>query len=350
MLTVDVMKAWGRILTGRAPSLSIEITRECPLRCPGCYAYEEGHLGGGVTLRQLADHKGNDLIQAVLQVVDRERPLHLSMVGGDPLVRFRELEVLLPQLTRRGIFVQVVTSAFRPIPASWATLPRFNLVVSIDGLQKEHDERRWPATYERILKNIAGHPVIVHCTITAQMMKTPGYLGEFCRFWSPRPEIKKVWMSIFTPQRGANPPECLSAEQRARAIEDLLRLRESYSKLDMRTGAIREFATPPQSPAECIFARTTKTLSADLKTKITPCQFGGDPDCSQCGCMASMAMAAVGRYKIAGFVPIRPIFEASARVGEIMSNFRARQVPRAGRATKGATVEVLPQSGASEEF
>ena len=34
-----ILAAWGRILTGYAPALSIEITKECPLRCPGCYAY-----------------------------------------------------------------------------------------------------------------------------------------------------------------------------------------------------------------------------------------------------------------------------------------------------------------------
>ena len=348
METVDVLKAWGRILGGRAPSMSIEITRECPLRCPGCYAYEEGHLGGGVTLRQLADHKGSDLVQAVLRVVDRERPLHLSIVGGDPLVRFRELDILLPQLIRRGIFVQVVTSAFRPIPASWATLSRFNLVVSIDGLQKEHDERRKPATYERILKNMAGHHVIIHCTITAQMMKARDYLEAFLRFWSPRPEIKKVWMSLFTPQRGTNPPECLSVEERARATEDLLRLRQIYPKLDVARATLREFAKPPQSPEECIFARTTHVLSADLKTRITPCQFGGDPDCSRCGCAASMGLAAIGNHKLAGFLPVRHIFATSARIGDIMSSFRARQTPQAGHSMEGSTVELLPQSGASE--
>lgn len=347
---MHVVKAWGRILSGRAPSMSIEITRECPLHCSGCYAYDEGHLGGGTTLRQLADHKGNDLVQGVLQLVDRERPLHLSIVGGDPLVRLRELDILLPQLIQRGIFVQVVTSAFRPVPASWAALPRFNVVVSIDGLQKEHDERRKPATYERILKNIAGHHVVIHCTITSQMMKRPGYLEEFFRFWSPRPEIKKVWMSMFTPQRGTHPPECPSVEERARAIEDLLRLREIYPKLDMARGAIREFARPPQSPEECIFARTTQTLSADLKTKITPCQFGGDPDCSQCGCVASMGLAAVGNHKLGGFVPIRPIFTTSARIGEIVSNFRGKQAPRAGQSVERPAAEFLPQSGSSGEF
>src|SRR4030095_5071534 len=104
----DVIQGWGRILSGYRPNLSIEITRECPLRCPGCYAYGDEHLGGDVVLRELADRKGQALIDGVLDVVERHRPIHLSIVGGEPLVRFRELDVLLPQLTARGIHTQVV--------------------------------------------------------------------------------------------------------------------------------------------------------------------------------------------------------------------------------------------------
>src|SRR5262249_58782040 len=187
--------------------VSIEITRECPLRCTGCYAYEEGHVGEGLNLRQLHDKKGTELISGILGVVEQYRPLHLSLVGGDPLVRFRELSVLLPRLSRRGIHVQVVTSAFREIPREWASIPNLNVVVSVDGLQAEHDIRRRPATYDRILKNISGHQVSIHCTITGQMMKRVGYLGEFLEFWTPRKEIRRVWFSIFTPQKGATAPE-----------------------------------------------------------------------------------------------------------------------------------------------
>ncbi len=93
-----MITAWGRILRGYRPSLSIEITRECPLRCPGCYAYGDDHLGGDVTLRQVNDFKGQELIDRVLKIVDEERPVHLSLIGGEPLVRFRELNALLPQL------------------------------------------------------------------------------------------------------------------------------------------------------------------------------------------------------------------------------------------------------------
>src|SRR5262245_10357909 len=123
----EVLSAWGRILTGYLPVLSIEITRECPLRCPGCYAYGDEHLGGGVTLRGLRDYKGSALVDGVLEIVDRHRPLHVSIVGGEPLVRYRELNELLPVLSKRGIYVQVVTSAVREIPPEWRDLNRLSI-------------------------------------------------------------------------------------------------------------------------------------------------------------------------------------------------------------------------------
>src|SRR5437868_14623367 len=99
--TTEILKAWGKILKGDRPSLSIEITKECPLRCPGCYAYDDQHLTGGMTLRSLNDRKGQALIDGVLAVVDRLKPLHLSLVGGDPLVRYREVEAMIPLLVAR---------------------------------------------------------------------------------------------------------------------------------------------------------------------------------------------------------------------------------------------------------
>ena len=57
MLVTEVLASWGRILTGDIPAMSIEITKECPLRCPGCYAYSAEHLGPLTTLRQLSDYQ-----------------------------------------------------------------------------------------------------------------------------------------------------------------------------------------------------------------------------------------------------------------------------------------------------
>ena len=317
MKTSEVIRAWGKILKGEQPSLSIEITKECPLRCPGCYAYDDAHLGGdGVTLRSLSDRKGQELIDGVLEVVDRLKPLHLSLVGGDPLVRYREVEALVPLLVARGTHVQIVTSAFRTMPLAWATMPHLNVVVSIDGLQSDHDIRRAPATYERILKNIAGQKITIHSTITGQMMKRQGYLREFLEFWTPRPEIHKVWFSIFTPQVGDRMPEILTPTERVHVIRDLMELRRIFPKLDMPEGMIRQFAQPPHSPADCVFSLTTQTLSADLRTKVTPCQYGGQPDCGQCGCIASMALAAVAAHKLGGIIPVGAIFKASIKIGQ----------------------------------
>jgi organic radical activating enzyme len=321
--TSQIIQAWAKILKGEHPSLSIEITRECPLRCPGCYAFDDAHLGGGQTLRDLNDRKGQFLIDGVLEVVDDLKPLHLSIVGGDPLVRYRELESLVPRLLARGIHVQIVTSAFRKMSPGWAHLQNLNIVVSIDGLQPEHDKRRAPATYERILKNIAGQKVTIHSTITAQMMKRPGYLKEFLEFWTPRPEIKKVWFSLFTPQIGDQLPEILSKEERSLAIKEMSQLRKQFAKLDLPEAVIRQFATPPHNPDECVFALTTQTLSADLQTKITPCQFGGNPDCAACGCIASMGLAAVAAHKLGGVLPVGAIFKASIAIG----HWRARSRP-----------------------
>src|SRR5690349_22965179 len=99
----EVVQAWGRILTGYRPNLSIEITRECPLRCPGCYAYGDEHLGGDVTLRGLSDYRGDELVDRFMRLIDARKPLHVSIVGGEPLVRHRELDRILPTLAARNI-------------------------------------------------------------------------------------------------------------------------------------------------------------------------------------------------------------------------------------------------------
>src|SRR5262249_30512111 len=161
--------------------------------------------------------KGQALIDNVLRVVRERRPIHLSIVGGEPLVRFRELEVLLPQLTSMGVHTQVVTSAVRSIPAAWAVMPKLQVVVSIDGLQPEHDARRTPATYDRILKHIAGQHVTIHCTLTRQQARR-GYVTEFTEFWAKNPDVKRIWFSFYTPQVGEESAERLRPEDRAMLV------------------------------------------------------------------------------------------------------------------------------------
>jgi MoaA/NifB/PqqE/SkfB family radical SAM enzyme len=320
-----IITAWGRILRGYRPALSIEITRECPLRCPGCYAYGDQHLGGDLTLRQVTDYKGQELIDRVFAIVDEEKPIHVSIVGGEPLVRYRALQQILPRLAARGIYTQLVTSAVRPIPEEFASIPRLQIVVSIDGLQPEHDVRRTPATYDRILKHIVGQKITVHCTVTRQQVQREGYLEEFVRFWSGNPHTRQIWVSLYTPQVGEVADEILTPDDRERVVAALMTLRTKYTKLTMPEGLVKQYAKPPQSPDECVFAQTTSCISADFEHRITPCQFGGTPDCSQCGCVASAALAAVGAHRLPGGLRVGAIFETSLKIGRVM---RDRREPR----------------------
>ncbi len=322
-LTVgELMAAWGSILNGRAPLLSIEITRECPLSCPGCYAYGDSHLGGERTLRELADLRGDALVAGVLDLVEKHKALHVSLVGGEPLVRHRELSRILPELSRRRVFTLVVTSAVIPIPQAWMSLPRCRVAVSVDGLPEHHDERRKPATYARILENIRGREVNIHWTITRPMLERAAYMEEYVSFWSARPEVNRIWVSLYTPQQGEHTQEMLSAENRAWLAQVLPPLRERYPKFLMSPGIAQALLEPPENPGECLFAKMSTNYSADLKARVEPCIFGGTPDCSQCGCVVSSGLHHAQTIRVAGPLKMRHLVNASVAVGTLFNRFR----------------------------
>lgn len=327
MRAQNILQSWGKVLRGHTPLLSIEITRECPLRCPGCYAYGADHLGGEVALRELSDKRGDDLVHGVLELVDRHKPLQVSLVGGEPMVRHRELSRILPELCGRGIYAMIVTSGVIPIPAEWMELPHFTLAVSVDGLPEHHDVRRHPATYERILAHIAGRRVNIHWTITAPMLERASYIEEYVRFWNAREEVHRIWVSLYSPQRGEQSAERLSPAQRVWLASELPRLRALYPRLLTPAGYGQALLHPPSSPRECTFSRLSKNYSADLRTRVEPCVLGGDPDCSQCGCSASAAAHWISGIRVAGPLKAGHLLHGSMRIGNMMARLQNAGLP-----------------------
>jgi len=322
----ELLASWGRILAGRVPMLSIEITRECPLSCPGCYAYGDQHLGGGVTLSELSDFRGDALVEGVVALVRKHKPLHVSLVGGEPLVRHRELSRILPALSRMNVFTLVVTSAVIPIPPEWMQIPRLRVAVSVDGLAPDHDVRRKPATYERILKNIEGREVNIHWTITRPMLERHGYLEEYVSFWSGRAEVNRIWVSVYTPQIGEQAPEILTPAQRVTLAHELPALARRFPKLLFHEGLANAFLHPPENPGDCVFAKMSANYSADLASRVEPCVFGGSPDCAQCGCAISSGLHWIRGVSLAGPLKVDHFIQNSINVGRIVNRFRARSV------------------------
>jgi len=319
----EIFAAWGRILTGRVPMLSIEITRECPLSCPGCYAYGDSHLGGGVTLSQLNDSRGRELVEGVLQLVRKHKPLHVSLVGGEPMVRHRELSQILPALSDMGIFALVVTSGVIPVPVEWMKLPRVRVAISVDGLPEHHDIRRKPATYTRILKNIEGREVNIHWVITRPMVER-SYLEEYVSFWSERPEVNRIWVSTYTPQIGEQSVEMLASADRVVLARELPRLAKKYPKFLFNEGLAEAILRPPKNPDECLFAKMSTNYSADLESRVEPCVFGGTPDCSQCGCAASSGLHWIRNVHIAGPLKVGHFIGGSVKAGLLVDRLRPR--------------------------
>ena len=71
-----------------------------------------------------------------------------------------------------------------------------------------------------------------------------------------------------------------------------------------------------------MFAKTTHCVSSDFTTTVTPCQFGGNPDCLNCGCIASAGLEAIGRHRIKGVIPVSQIFRGSFAIGRAVARLR----------------------------
>ena len=256
-----VMRAWGLILAGYRPNISIEITRECPLRCPGCYAYGDDHLGGDVTLRGLADYKGDELVSRFMALVDRHRPLHVSIVGGEPLVRYRELGTILPQLAERG---------HSHAGSSRARCARFRGNGRIS--RSFRSSRRSTACSRSTTRGARRRPTTGSSSTSRDTRSrstarsrgsrcgAPGYLEEFLGTWQANPNTRLIWMSLYTPQVGEISEERLRPADRATVIAELRRLKPLFSKLQLPDAVLNVYAAPPDSPENCIFREDDRML------------------------------------------------------------------------------------------
>src|SRR5215813_9115623 len=70
------------------------------------------------------------------------------------------------------------------------------------------------------------------------------------------------------------------------------------------------------------FPKLLTNYSSDLKTLVEPCVFGGTPDCSQCGCVASSGLHWLKSIELARLVKIGTLVNASIGVGAVLGKFR----------------------------
>jgi hypothetical protein len=225
-----------------------------------------------------------------------------------------------------NIFTLVVTSGIIPIPQEWITLPRVRIAVSIDGLPEHHDVRRKPATYEKILSNLSDREVNIHWTITRPMLQRPGYLEEYVQFWNARPEVNRLWVSVYTPQIGEESPERLTPPDRGALAAELPALAKKYPKLLFNEDLAKAVLHPPKNPGDCTFAKLSANYSADLSSRVEPCVFGGNPDCSQCGCAISSGLHWIRTVNVAGPLKVDHFIRSSIAIGSAVNRLRSTAI------------------------
>jgi hypothetical protein len=202
-----------------------------------------------------------------------------------------------------------------PIPAAWTRLPQVTVAVSVDGNPEDHDVRRKPATYDRILKNIEGCRVNIHWTVVRKNVEQRGYMDRYLSFWNDRPEVRNIWISVYTPQREEESAERLTPHNRSELAAYFNGIGRKYSKLTMHPGLMHAFLEPPASPADCLFSTLSVNYTADLRTRVEPCVFGGAPSCAECGCSMSMGMHWLGSVRVLGPLRASHLIRSSLAIG-----------------------------------
>ncbi|MGH9726433.1 MAG: hypothetical protein ACRD41_15330, partial [Candidatus Acidiferrales bacterium] len=131
--------------------------------------------------------------------------------------------------------------------------------------------------------------------------------------------------------------EKLRPEDRAALAAELPALARRFPKLLFNEGIARALVQPPQNPGDCVFAKMSANYSADLKSRVEPCVFGGAPDCSQCGCAISSGLHWVRTVAVAGPLKVDHFIQGSINVGLFVNRLRSREPkpsrwnPRGGR-------------------
>src|SRR5213079_3331502 len=141
-----------------------------------------------------------------------------------------------------------------------------------------------------------------------------------------------------TPQVGEQSAETLTAADRVTLARSLPALAKQYRKLLMTEGMAEAIIHPPTNPDDCLFSKMSANYSADLRSRVEPCVFGGAPDCSQCGCMASTGLHWIRGIKVVGGLKVGHFVGASIRIGSLLNRLQRKSYRPSRWSSRGSQI------------
>src|SRR5207253_7109111 len=140
--------------------------------------------------------------------------------------------------------------------------------------------------YDRILQNIARREVNIHWVVTRPMLERSNYFEQYVSFWNARPEVNRIWVSFYTPQKEEKSAEMRGAADRRFAAATLAELEKPYPKLSFHGGIARAALCPPEKTHDCVLAKMSANYSAYLRTRDQRGDLGATTAGGQSWCRA----------------------------------------------------------------
>lgn len=284
---------------------SIDVTKECNLRCRHCYFFEQDEAYGD-------DDSSIEVWEAKLRDLKRTaRPwefpfLQCTWVGGEPLLRRR----LIERCRKYFRYNTVVTNGTIPLP-HW---PDVSWYISIDGDEELHEYiRDKKGIYKRAIRNVREHPdlnvTIAYC-ITKQNARC---VERAVRDWAEA-GARHITFDFYTPIETIDEDLWMDFDERDAMLDKLIALKRIYGDffvLPERAFHLMKSDRCKRVTDNCLFSKKSFAFGPQgtLKEK---CMMGPKADCDRCGCVVPFYMASL--------VDRRMILEDTARdIGRVLS-------------------------------
>lgn len=244
---------------------TFDLTAECPLRCRHCYFFSEPQPDAA-----LDDEEWHLRLAEVV----KEEQLHTAFwVGGEPLLRPERLRRAAKLFARNA----VATSGAVPIPPDLG----MGLLVSLDGLEPEHDRLRGHGAFARALDHLAPLPAqsfVLNVTLTRETLGAIDQVPALVE----RTRAAGAVVGFYTAAPGS--PLALIDAERELAVNRLLDLKRDHPDALLSPASALEFLRPGSGPgARCPYRGTDLAFDPLLRQR-RPCTFGASADCARCGC------------------------------------------------------------------
>ncbi|HEY7954145.1 MAG: radical SAM protein [Polyangia bacterium] len=267
---------------------SIDVSKECNLRCRHCYFFEHDY-DAELSVEQWIE-KLDTLKRSTSR---REQPFfQCTWVGGEPLIR----KELIERGRKYFRYNTVVTNGTIPLP-DW---PDVHFYISIDGDEQTHERiRNKPGIYQRAMRNLAEHPelevTIAYC-ITRENVHC---IEQAVKDWA-RAGASRMTFDFYTPIETIEEPLFLPLEERDQALDLLIELKRIYGDffiLPERVFRLMKSETCRQVTDHCLFSERSFAFQPDGTPK-EKCMMGPKADCDRCGCVVPFYLASLVDRKL----------------------------------------------------